>query len=312
MGWFKYLKSSESLGVSQPNTNYSYPYLKRYIKKFKPLDTITKDSWAYISVSDLDIDKFYNSSLEQNIDETSYIIVYEDPLSNTDFTPVKSVIEDDYLYFQIAEDHIGNTEITKQYAIYYKTPNLRYINSVDNGGQNDYQITTQELAEFNSSFSEVNLESFQVTLSSTSYYNFSFFNGWSSGIAENYSSFLNLTFTGPNLYVYGSKGLDFGKFKYRIISLKDSKNLSNSVEVDWTIVDCYDSNNLSDQLFIEQESLLDKDYILELQVLSEKNILSSGNKIQINRYGFTYNLYMEVETEQITENSAFVSVGGIR
>lgn len=312
MGWFNYLKASESLGVSEPNTNYSYPYLKRYIKKFKPLDTISQDSWVYVDITDLDIDKFYNSSLEQNTDETSYIVVYEDPMSDVDFTPVKCVINGSYMYFQTAEQHVGNTEIDKQYAIYYKTPNLRYIKSVENSTQQDYQVTTSELAEFNSDFSEVNLESFEVTLSSNTYYNFSFFNEWNTGLAKDYSSYLNLTFTGPNIYVYGGKGLDFGKFKYRIISLKDSKNLLNYTEVDWTVVDCYSSENSNNELLIEVEGLSNKDYILELHVLSEKNVLSSGSKIYINRYGFTYNLYMEVDGEQITENAAFVSIGGIR
>jgi len=312
MGWFKYLKSSESLGVSEPNTNYSYPYLKRYISKFTPLDTLSKDSWVYINIEDVSIDKYYNSSLEENSDDTSYLVVYENPKSDSDFNIVRSVVNNNILYFQTYEDHIGTQEISNQYAIYYKTPGLRYLKKVDNGGVSDYQLTTEELSEYTADFSDVNLESFTVTTDSDSYYNFSFYNNWNNGLAGDESSSLTLSFTGPNIFLYGDIGLDFGKFQYRIVSLKNDKNLYNSIDVDWTTIDCYSSDPAQETLILSHSDLSDRDYILELRILSDKNILSSGNKINIKYYTFTYNVYLELDGEQLTENSVFISLGGIR
>jgi hypothetical protein len=69
MTWFKYLKSSEITNSSIENTNYKYPYLKRAIKNFKPLDTILSGTWAFISVQDLEINKLLvlmGTKLNQN------------------------------------------------------------------------------------------------------------------------------------------------------------------------------------------------------------------------------------------------------
>jgi hypothetical protein len=312
MTWFKYLKSSEITNSSIENINYKYPYLKRAIKNFKPLDTILSGTWAFISVQDLEINKYLNSSLENVVDESSYLVVYESTTNENDFKPVKSIIYNNILYFQIAEQHESGVNVVKQYAMYYKTPGLRYIKSINNGSKTSYQLTTESLGEYHCSYSQVDLSSFDVNLSSNSFYNFSFNSEWENGVSKNSLSFLTLTFTGPNIYIYGDKGSNFGKFKLRIFSLQGQSSEGPTLVQDWQIIDCYSSNNLSNQILFQKNNLELRDYNLELQVLDDKNILSSNNIVKINSYSFTYNLYLETDTEQITENTSFVVFGGVR
>lgn len=312
MTWFKYLKSSETTNSSTENTNYSYPYLKRLINNFKPLDTISSSSWVFIDIEDLEIDKYLNSSLQNVNDESSYLVVYESTTSEDNFQPVKSIIYNNILYFQVAEEHISNSNIQKSYAIYYKTPGLRYIKPVNNGNKTSYQLTTQSLGQYHCQYSEVDLSSFDVGLNSNSFYNFSFNSEWENGVSKNSSSFLTLTFTGPNIYIYGDKGSNFGKFKLRIFSLEGENSESPTLVQDWQIIDCYSSNNLLNQILFQKNNLELRDYNLELQVLDDKNILSSNNVVKINSYSFTYNLYLQADIEQITQNTSFVVFGGVR
>jgi hypothetical protein len=137
MAWFKYFKSNEVFDPNTVNENYSYPYCKRTISRFTPKDTLQANTWIFASISDININKYKNSSLEDVTDSTSYIVVYE---KSEDFYPVETVIEGDYLYFKTYEEHIAGTEIVGEYSIYYNTPSLRKLNQVDNAGTDDYQI----------------------------------------------------------------------------------------------------------------------------------------------------------------------------
>lgn len=312
MVWFRYLKSTQSLGISSPNENYSYPYLKRAIKKFTPKDTLPVGTWLFFDVSDLGIDNYLSSTLDVTIDSSSYLVVYEHPTNENDYTPVKTVVHNNILYFQTAATHTANQEISKQYCIYYKTPNLRYVKPVNNGGRNDYQVTSSALASYDVDFSEVNTGSYSVNLESTSFYNFSFVSGWSDGMSTDQSAKLYLTFSGPSIYLYGSKGPSYGKLKLRIIGLPNSEYPTNNVDVDWIEVDCYQTSNQDNVLIYSKNNLSYRDYNLELQISNSKNILASSNSIKISSYSFSYNPYLEVETELITDSVAYVKIGGIR
>lgn len=137
MAWFKYLKSTESINSSTTNSNYSYPYCKRFIGRFTPRDTINSGTWIFANILDININTYKDTSLENQIDETSYVVTYE---KGEKSYPVETVIEGNYLYFKTHEIHTAAEEITGQYAVYYNTPNLRKINEVDNGGVEDYQV----------------------------------------------------------------------------------------------------------------------------------------------------------------------------
>jgi hypothetical protein len=305
MTWFKYFKQGES-------TNYSYPFIKRIINKFTPNDTISKNTWLFADVTDLEIEKYYNSSLDLLNDNSSYLVVYETVGSDSDMVPVNNVIHNNTLYFQAAEDHEGNVETLKQYSIYYKTPNLRYIKKYNT---EDYQITSSSEAEFNSLFSEVDLTSYEVSAGSESSYNFSFINpnlDWNNGLSSNPGSKLYLTFTGPSIQIYGNKGPDYGKFKLKLTGLQNAEFPNMALELDWTIVDCYNTTLQENVILYENNDLNYRDYNLELQTITDKNIVSSGNNIKISSYSFSYNLYLTIDKEQISDQAVFVSISGIR
>lgn len=137
MAWFKYFKSTENLDLATPNIAYSYPYCKRFIGRFTPRDTINSGTWIFANISDVNINTYKDTSLEDQTDETSYVVTYE---KGENSYPVETVIEGNYLYFKTHEIHTAAEEITGQYAVYYNTPNLRKINEVDNGGVEDYQV----------------------------------------------------------------------------------------------------------------------------------------------------------------------------
>ena len=84
------------------------------------------------------------------------------------------------------------------------------------------------------------------------------------------------------------------------------------LELDWTTVDCYNSALQQNVLLYENNDLNYRDYSLELQTIADKNIISSGNNIKISSYSFSYNLYLTIDKEQISDQAVFVSIGGIR
>lgn len=137
MAWFKYFKSTESIDSATPNYNYSYPYCKRFIDRFTPRDTIANGTWIFANISDVNINTYKDTSLDNQTDDTSYLVVYE---KGQNIYPVETVIEGNYLYFKTYESHTAAEEIVGQYAIYYNTPNLRKVNQVDNAGTDDYQV----------------------------------------------------------------------------------------------------------------------------------------------------------------------------
>ena len=137
MAWFKYLKSTESINSSTTNSNYSYPYCKRFIGRFTPRDTLEANTWIFANISDININTYKDTSLEDQTDETSYIVTYE---KGDNVHPVETVIEGDFIYFKTYELHTAAEEIVGQYAVYYNTPNLRKLNEVDNAGTDDYQV----------------------------------------------------------------------------------------------------------------------------------------------------------------------------
>lgn len=305
MTWFKYFKQGES-------TTYSYPLIKRTINKFTPNDKILKDTWLFIDVTDLEIQKYYNSSLNLLDDNSSYLVVYETIGSDSGMVPVNNIINNNTLYFQAAEDHEADIETISQYSIYYKTPNLRYIKLLNS---ENYQVTSAEQAQFNSLFTEVDITDYDVVAGSESSYNFSFINAnldWNNGLSSNPGSKLYLTFSGPSIQIYGNKGPDYGKFKLKLTGLQNTEFPNMSLELDWTVVDCYNTTLQENVILYENNDLNHRDYNLELQTITDKNIISSGNNIKISSYSFSYNLYLTIDKEQISDQAVFVSIGGIR
>ena len=174
MSWFSYKKVAGGIDY--------YPYVRRSINTFTPKDDILQDTWLFIDVSNLDISSKLDSSLTVIDDQSSYLVVYE-PLLGIDSSigsPVSSVLHNGILYFKAAEDHIAGSQISKQYVIYCKSPNVRYMKSATYSGQNYFEQTTDLLGQYNPPFSAVDISSFEVFPTSTYSYNFSFVNSGTS------------------------------------------------------------------------------------------------------------------------------------
>jgi hypothetical protein len=312
MAWFKYLKSTENVNSFTANTAYSYPYCKRFIGRFTPRDTINSGTWIFANVSDVNINIYKDTSLENQTDETSYIVIYE---KGDNVYPVETVIEGDYIYFKTYELHTAAEEITGEYAVYYNTPNLRKINTVNNGGTTGYRVDSVS-NPFYANYSSVNTGQYLVNLDSDSSYNFSFINpmtDWDNGLSSKSTSKLYMNFTGPKFTLYGAKGPNYGKFRIKFTALSDNINTINSLALDWQVIDCFSRTFQDNQILFNKTDFEERDYFVELETLYDKNVLSNGNNIKITSYSFSYNLYLKIKNELVNQsNNSFTVIGGIR
>lgn len=313
MSWLKYLKSNETVSSSTVNSNYSYPYCKRVIQAFTPRDDLEVGFWLFCNIKDLNINIYKSSTIQNVEDQTSYIVTYE---ILDEIIPVKTVINGDYIYFQVAEKHNAAVEVPGSYCIYYSTPNIRKLNPVDNGGIDDYQISLSGLSNpYYGSYSEVDQSDYLVDLSSDSSYNFSFINStkdWEQGLSSKPGAKLYINFSGPKFSLNGSKGADYGKFKIKFTALETSKSQSYTA-LDWQIIDCFSSSSLEAIELFSKEDFEERDYVAELEVMYEKNILSRGNNIKVDSYSFSYNVYLEVGDELLNQvDNVFVKIAGVR
>jgi len=64
---------------------------------------------------------------------------------------------------------------------------------------------------------------------------------------------------------------------------------------------------------IYQKTNLDyKDYNLEVEVLEDKNALSTGRNIEITKITFLKNMYIELQEQELNSELVFTSIGGVR
>ena len=312
MVWFKYFKSNEIISSSTVNNNYSYPYCKRFINRFTPRDTLEADTWIFASILNMNINTYKDTSLENQADQTSYIVTYE---KGENCYPIETVIEGNYLYFKTYETHAAAEEITGQYAVYYNTPNLRKINIVNNAGTNDYQINSVT-NPFYATYANVGIYDYPVNLNSQSSYNFSFINpmtDWDNGLSSKPASKMYMNFTGPKFTLYGAKGPNYGKFRIKFTALSDNVNTNNSLSLDWQIIDSFSRTYSDNQELFTKTDFEERDYFVELETLYDKNVLSNGNNINISSYSFSYNLYLQVANELINQgNNTFTIISGVR
>jgi len=312
MAWFKYLKSTENVNSSTVNTTYSYPYCKRFIGRFTPRDTINSGTWIFTNILDININRYKNTSLEDQTDETSYIVTYE---KGDNVYPVETIIEGNYIHFKTYELHTAAEEITGEYAVYYNTPNLRKINTVNNGGTTGYQIDSVS-NPFYANYASVNTGQYLVNLNSDSSYNFSFINpmtDWDNGLSTKPASKLYMNFTGPKFTLFGTKGPNYGKFRIKFTALSDNVNTNNSLALDWQTIDSFARTYSDNQQLFAKTDFEERDYFVEIETLYDKNVLSNGNNIKITSYSFSYNLYLKIKNELVNQsNNSFTVIGGIR
>lgn len=173
-------------------------------------------------------------------------------------------------------------------------------------------VNISDLNKYYAVYSDVEFTDFYVDINSNSSYNFSFVdleNSWKNGESSKPLSKLYITFSGPKFILYGSKGPDFGKFRFKITGFANTEFSATQDEIDWQVIDCYNEVAINNTILYENYDLNLRDYVLELQVLNDKNIKSKGNRVRINEYLFAYNVYARIGTEQISDKPAFKKDG---
>ena len=176
MTWFRYLPVTANTSIPNQDTSYVYPILRRKINIPILKQDVEKDNWLFVDISDVSIDKFISSSLEEEIKQNSYIVVYESRSSDDyNFIQVKSHIIGNRIYFQAAINHQKNIQIENQYSLYYKTDDIKKIKKVNNGVYEDYISCPEEQAEFITQSSDVDETSFDVSSNTSAFYSFSYY-----------------------------------------------------------------------------------------------------------------------------------------
>ena len=303
MVWFNYYKDISSV-------NSSAPIAKRQISKFAPKDTIPKGSWLYVDVKNLNINKKLSSTLEYVEDDDSYVIVYENENNTGDFTPVKTVIYGNSLYFQTAEEHIANQVTSNRYSLYYMTPGIRYLQKSEQSGITKYYLSTTTNSLTYVQASEIEEFRYNVALSSSSYYNFSFINSnsnWNNGSTNIAGSKAYAIFSGPYFNLSYIKSSDAGRFLIELEAIDRNYQLSLSRKS--YIIDCYGLSNDQVESSFELKDLNEIDYKATITVLNEPNIKSSGNYVRLKGYSFIYNAYIYLGNEMIKDDISTIQIG---
>ena len=199
----------------------------------------------------------------------------------------------------------------KKYSIYYRTPNIRYV--IPNGSF--YEVADISQAIYNATFETIDLTTYEVSLSSSYSYNFSFLNqayDWNNGSSKTVGAKCYFTFTGPFLELYGSKGTDHGKFRIKIISYGNQSTPESSIFLDWTSVDCYNSYYSDNELLFSTSGIPSSKCLAEIELVPDTNILSSDRIIRLNSYQFSYFVDLVLGSEELTEEVTFISLGSLK
>ncbi len=283
---------------------------------------------------DNEINYLYDANLVKTEQDHSYVMVYEDPIDSTDATPVSTTILDNLIYFKSAKEHSIGPGNAVNYNLYYGRDYIKYIKPTsyynydidetvykyiqyDQSTINYYLSgnNSQDNAPLSATPSDVNLYQSKVDKDSKENYTLTFFNDGVDWI-DNKSTKAEVkvvgNFSGPKFKLIGNVGPDHGIFKYRISTKIISDQQIEQVVVDWTNVDCYLSSGLLETELINIIDLGYEEYIIEIETLYDKNVLSSGNNILIKEIQFLKNYNISLGEESINPDLSFISIGGVK
>lgn len=315
MAWFNFYQSTDNI-----NPGFISPSLRREINFDNLENSLYQDEIVAVKLNNAKINTKLSSELELIEDQDSYIVVYEDFSNDYTSIPTKSRIVDDFIYFKVLEDLNKDDISSKKYSIYYGLNNLKYLKNVD---FNLYeQATAAEISNavdgdyFDLNPSDIPLAYYEASKSSIKSFQLALYddgNSWVDNRSTKAGAKAFGLFDGPNLYILGSKGKDFGKFKIRIFEVLEDGTVTKTTPIDWQEVDCFDYNNLSNQILFETENTLEyKRYMFEIETLFDKNTSATSNIIEILKYKFIPNYKIYMESEEINPDAAFIRIGGIR
>jgi hypothetical protein len=326
MTWFKPIKDSIiiSAGTEESDLTSSY-FINIPVRRKIYLDDLPNDieqgEQVYVNLDDKFVNKYINSSLQEVTDNYSYLVVYEDTADTSLFLPIKSRAIDNVLYFNAVEKINKETSYTKYYSVYYGATNIKFLEERGIEGNTYYQklaaeyIPSVEGLYFDLDPDNIQEYSYDATEDSQKEYKLAFYNNgldWIDGKSQSIGAKAFGSFDGPKFRVIGKKGPNYGKFRIRIFSYYDNNSISKNVALDWTTVDCYASQESSDQILYLNTSLEYSKYIFEIEVISDKNVMSSSNSVEISKYQFFPNYKLTYDVEELNPNISFIKIGGIR
>ena len=338
MGWFKYIKGTNT-GVSistvdqdlristiltdPDDLEYGAPPLRRKVLIDDLEEDIEAGEVVYVNLGTKFVNQYYDETLTLQTNQDSYIVVYEDSESDAPGTVVKSKAINNLVYFTAAERHPKNTKSSMSYSIYYATEYLKYLQQfitlddkiVYKMVDNPEDVIYAQGAFFDLDVASFSSYTYSATTSSTKSYQLALYNNgtdWEDNYSLTPGAKAFGIFDGPGFEIYGEKGPRSGKFRIRILSLYDDNSISKNVILDWTEVDCYNSNLLQSEILYENSNLEYKKYIFEIETLTDKNIMSQSNSVKIEKYMFSPNYKLIYEKEEFNPDLSFITVGGVR
>lgn len=261
------------------------------------------------------------------------MVVCENINNSRDATPVQTKIINNILYFTSAKDHEVGQIVDVEYNLYYGRDYIKYIHSTPyldySNGLNYYKYiqdpqtevdyyglsnNSESKARYSATPPSINLYQYSLNKSSNEKYKLTFFNDgidWVNNLSTKVGSKIIANFSGPNIKVIGAIGPEHGMFKYRIIKKANNTEQTEQIIIDWTDVDCFNTT-LMESVLIQRTDLDYFDYSIEIETISEKNVLASGRNIYIKEIQFLRNFNIQLGEENINSDLSFVSIGGVR
>lgn len=321
MAWFKPLKETYEIGIEAVSSDFLKVPVKRKIYfNYLPND-IEAGEQVYVDLGSKFVNKYIDSNLQSTTDDYSYIVIYEDSADSSFFVPVKSRAVENILYFNAEEKIEKDTFSTRYYSVYYGMTNLKYLEEIFIDDEPYYQrIESQYIPQveglyFDLATEDIEEYSYDATEDSLKEYKLALYNNgldWVNGKSQIVGAKAFGSFDGPRFRIIGQKGPNYGKFRIRIFSYYDDNSISKNLALDWTTVDCHANEESSDQVLYSNTTLEYSKYIFELEVLSEKNVMSSSNAVEITKYQFFPDYKLTYDVEEINPDISFVKIGGIR
>lgn len=288
----------------------------------------------FVDLQDNEINYLYDADLSKVEQDHSYVMVYEDLIDSSNATPVSTIVLNNIVYFKSAKEHAIGPGNSVNYNLYYGRDYIKYIKptsyynydideTVYSYIQYDqstisYYLTgnnSQDNAILSATPSDVNLYQDVVNKNSSENYTLTFFNDgvdWVDNKSTKAETKVIGNFNGPIFKLIGNIGPDYGMFKYRISTKSNSNQQIEQVVVDWTDVDCYFSSGLLESELLDISNLGYEEYIIEIETLYDKNVLSYGNNILIKEIQFLKNYNISLGEELINPDLSFISIGGVK
>lgn len=321
MAWFNYYTTS---GLT---TSIKPPVRRRII--FPNInDNIKIGDWINISLEEYNIGQVYSYSggaVVQSFDQDSFLVVYE---TLTSQTPTYSYLdENDHLYFKSVSDVNLGEQPSGYYYLYYHADNVQYISLIGSNyvsttvpsGTNFMGSTTISGASYVDYYSHViNKPSNNTRIAQIGYLGNS--SAWTNGATSMPGAKILGSFDGPKLRIYADKGPDKGKVSIKIIKTsatgtgqsvvytQSSIDMFSQSSIENVEIFSFDAKNISEIQIEDRYST----YSFEIELLTEKNIASSGTGFNLTKYAFGKNYNLSLNNEEIESSIVFTSTGVIR